>query len=52
MDHEKSCGAVIVRDGNGIEYLLLQYETGHWDFVKGHVELGESEVETTSRETL
>jgi bis(5'-nucleosidyl)-tetraphosphatase len=52
MDHEKSCGAVIFRDKNGIEYLLLQYEAGHWDFVKGHVEQGESEVETVKRETL
>ena len=52
MDHEKSCGAVIFRGRNGIEYLLLQYEAGHWDFVKGHVEEGESEVETVKRETL
>ena len=52
MDHEKSCGAVIFRERNGIEYLLLQYEAGHWDFVKGHVEERESEVETVKRETL
>jgi len=52
MDHEKSCGAVIFRVGNGTEYLLLHYEAGHWDFVKGHVEKGESEEETVRRETL
>jgi 8-oxo-dGTP pyrophosphatase MutT (NUDIX family) len=52
MDHEKSCGAVIFRVGNGTEYLLLHYEAGHWDFVKGHVEKGESEEETVKREIL
>lgn len=52
MEHEKSCGAVVFRVGNGTEYLLLHYEAGHWDFVKGHVEKGESEEETVRRETL
>jgi bis(5'-nucleosidyl)-tetraphosphatase len=52
MEHEKSCGAVIFRVGNGTEYLLLHYEAGHWDFVKGHVEKGESEEETVKREIL
>jgi len=52
MEHEKSCGAVIFRVGNGAEYLLLHYEAGHWDFVKGHVEKGESEEETVNREIL
>jgi 8-oxo-dGTP pyrophosphatase MutT (NUDIX family) len=52
MEHEKSCGAVIFRVGNGTEYLLLHYEAGHWDFVKGHVEKGESEEETVEREIL
>ena len=52
MEHEKSCGAVICRVGNGAKYLLLHYEAGHWDFVKGHVEKGESEEETVSREIL
>ncbi len=33
-------------------YLLLHYEAGHWDFVKGHVEKGETEVDTVRRETL
>ena len=52
MEHEKSCGAVIFRVGNGTEYLLLHYEAGHWDFVKGHVEKRESEEETVKREIL
>jgi bis(5'-nucleosidyl)-tetraphosphatase len=52
MEHEKSCGAVIFRARNGTEYLLLHYEAGHWDFVKGHVEKNESEQETVRREIL
>ena len=32
------------------EYLLLHYEAGHWDFVKGQVEVNESEKETVMRE--
>ena len=52
MEHEKSCGAVIFRVGNATKYLLLHYEAGHWDFVKGHAEKGESEEETVRREIL
>ena len=33
-----------------ITYLLLQYEAGHWDFVKGNVEPNESEKDTVLRE--
>ena len=49
--HEKSCGAVIFRREGRKKYLLLHYEGGHWDFVKGHVEQNESEQQTVSRET-
>jgi len=52
VEHEKSCGAVVFRVGKSTEYLLLHYEAGHWDFVKGHVEKGETEEETVRRETL
>jgi len=31
-------------------YLLLHYEGGHWDFVKGNVEPNETEEETVMRE--
>jgi bis(5'-nucleosidyl)-tetraphosphatase len=48
---EKSCGAVIFRRNESRKYLLLHYEGGHWDFVKGHVEKGESEIDTVRRET-
>ena len=48
---EKSCGAVIFKRDDTDRYLLLHYEGGHWDFVKGHVERNESERQTTLRET-
>ena len=33
-----------------VNYLLLHYEAGHWDFVKGNVEPNESEKDTVIRE--
>ena len=33
-----------------VNYLLLHYEAGHWDFVKGNVEPTESEKDTVIRE--
>jgi bis(5'-nucleosidyl)-tetraphosphatase len=33
-----------------VNYLILQYEAGHWDFVKGNVEEGETEKDTVVRE--
>ncbi len=51
MLNEKSCGAVVYsKNSFGVKYLLLQYEAGHWDFVKGNVEQGENEKETAFRE--
>lgn len=50
MLNEKSCGAVVYTKNSGVKYLLLQYEAGHWDFVKGNVEEGENEQQTTVRE--
>jgi bis(5'-nucleosidyl)-tetraphosphatase len=50
MIHEKSCGAVVFFKNEKVNYLLLQYEAGHWDFVKGNVEPNESETETVLRE--
>lgn len=48
---ERSRGAVIFRKrDNVILYLLLHYPSGHWDFVKGNVEKGESDKETVRRE--
>jgi len=50
MIQEKSAGAVLFRKSNEIKYLLLHYEEGHWDFPKGHIEEGETEIETLKRE--
>jgi 8-oxo-dGTP pyrophosphatase MutT (NUDIX family) len=52
MNEEKSCGVVVFRVDQGRRlFLLLHYEGGHWDYPKGHVEKGESELETARRET-
>ncbi len=51
MKREKSCGVVVFHRGKDIEYLLLHYPSGHWDFPKGHVEEGEEEEDTARRET-
>lgn len=51
MFREKSCGAVVyLKKDNTVYYLLLHYEAGHWDFVKGNVEPNESEKGTVTRE--
>jgi len=47
---EKSCGAIVFLKNKEIKYLLLHYEAGHWDFVKGNVEPNESEKDTVIRE--
>jgi bis(5'-nucleosidyl)-tetraphosphatase len=47
---ERSAGAVVYRETEkGRMYLLLQ-NVGRWDFPKGGVEKGESEVQTVMRE--
>lgn len=45
---EKSCGCIIIKKGR----VLLVYESKakYWGFPKGHMEEGESEVETALRE--
>jgi 8-oxo-dGTP pyrophosphatase MutT (NUDIX family) len=51
MPSEKSCGAIVFRrENNVVYYLLLHYESGHWDFVKGNIEQGEPEKGTVIRE--
>ena len=50
MTQKKSCGAVVFRKNREVKYLLLHYEAGHWDYVKGEVEKGESERDTVVRE--
>jgi len=52
MIEETSSGVVLFRKENGkILFLLLHYPSGHWDFVKGKMEEGESPHETAIRET-
>ncbi|NCQ06263.1 MAG: NUDIX domain-containing protein [Candidatus Moranbacteria bacterium] len=49
---EVSIGTILyhMKDGKR-EYLLLHYPSGHYDFVKGHMETGETEEMTLRRET-
>lgn len=50
--NEKSVGAIIFRRAEQLQFLLLHYESGHWDFPKGNVEEGETELDTMRREVL
>ncbi|MCL2172778.1 MAG: NUDIX domain-containing protein [Nitrososphaerota archaeon] len=51
MLDEKSCGAIVYLNRFSERlYLLLHYEAGYWDFVKGNVEVNETEKETVVRE--
>ncbi len=47
MKVEKSCGCIVI-DGRNI--LLVKQTKGHWSFPKGHMEEGESEIQTAVRE--
>ena len=48
---EKSAGAIVFyRGDSGLEFLLLHYGKGHWEFPKGHIEGRETERETLLRE--
>lgn len=52
MRQERSAGAVIYRYGGaGPSFLLLNYPSGHWDFAKGKIERGETELQAAVRET-
>lgn len=52
--YEKTCGAVMMtRIGGAKKYLLiLNKDSGHIGFPKGHVEHGESEEQTACREVM
>jgi 8-oxo-dGTP pyrophosphatase MutT (NUDIX family) len=59
MAKEYSAGAVIFRkDIKGTQYLLLHYHSSgkvkkeYWDFAKGHLEIGETELDTVRREVF
>jgi len=52
MIEETSAGIVLFRkEGTKNLFLLLHYPSGHWDFVKGKMEKGETIYETAIRET-
>jgi len=50
MPREISAGMILFRRTPEPHYLLLHYESGHWDFPKGHIESGEDPEETAKRE--
>lgn len=50
MPREISAGVILFRRTPEPYYLLLHYESGHWDFPKGHIELGEDAQQTATRE--
>jgi bis(5'-nucleosidyl)-tetraphosphatase len=53
VQEERSAGAILFfldSTVGKIEYLLLNYAAGHWDFPKGNIENGEDEIQTTRRE--
>ena len=47
LKKEKACGCIIIDDQ---KVLLVQQNEGWWGFPKGHIEDGESEIETAIRE--
>ena len=46
---ERSAGAVVVNENGGRRYILL-LNNGKWDFPKGNMEEGETELQTVRRE--
>jgi 8-oxo-dGTP pyrophosphatase MutT (NUDIX family) len=52
MIEETSAGIVLYRKESSEKlFLLLHYPSGHWDFVKGKMEKGETTQQTAIRET-
>ena len=52
MRKEKSCGVIVYKYmENDLYILLIKHNVGHWSYPKGHVEDGETEIETALRET-
>lgn len=51
MVDETSAGILLFREESGKKLvLLLHYPSGHWDFIKGRIEKGESPREAALRE--
>ena len=51
MKEEVSAGIILFNDVDKRKFLLLNYPSKHWDFVKGKMEKGETPHETAIRET-
>jgi len=53
MIKEKSAGIIVFRKHpqEGVQYLVLYHRGSYWNFPKGKMEAGESEMETALRET-
>jgi len=51
MREEVSAGVILFNELNDKKFLLLNYPSKHWDFVKGKMEKGETPHETALRET-
>ena len=51
MKEEVSAGIILFNDNESRKFLLLNYPSKHWDFVKGKMENGETSHETALRET-
>lgn len=49
MSEIKSCGVLLLR-GDPVESFLLMRHAERWDFPKGHVDPGETEIECALRE--
>lgn len=53
MNWEYSCGAVVFsRTGGSVRFVIVQEQAGAYSFPKGHMEDGETEMETARREVL
>jgi len=51
MRKEVSAGIILFNEQEERKFLLLNYPSGHWDFVKGKMEEGETYQTTALRET-
>lgn len=51
MQYARSVGVIVFCTFDiGIKYLLIKHSKGHWAFPKGHMEEGETDIDTALRE--
>ena len=51
MEQQHSAGVITYKTiDDQVEYLLLHYQSGHWDFPKGKLEAGETKQQAACRE--